>query len=176
MIIAIALLFAFFIALEIYSNGKYFGLGANPIILLIYNSLRLGSLLTAMILTWFYSQFLFWVLLTILIILLVTSFMVGNEKRKIKKIVRIYKNMEESSTSVTIKSLLQSTAIKYYQSLGWNSDDIAIISKKLFDNTDNSPDSVSTLAAWLLIYEYPSVMNRFGERCKIASKFYQKLV
>jgi len=171
MIITIVILFAAFIALEIYSSSRYFCLGTNPVVLFIYHSVRLGLLAIAMILTWIYSQPLFWGLIVLLLILLGTSLFIGNEKRKIKKIVRIYNNLKKTRPDESEKYILKSTATQYYQSLGWNGDDIVAITKTLFDKSDRSPDDVSTLSAWLLVYEYPNVMGRFSERCKIASKF-----
>ena len=172
MLITIVILFAAFIALEIYSSGKYFGLGTNPVVLFTYHAVRLGLLTIAMILTWIYSQALFWGLIVLLLILLGTSLFVGNEKRKIKKIVRLYKSLQQTRPNEPNKFILQSTATQYYQSLGWNGDDINSVTNTLFDKSDRIPDDVSTLAAWLLVYEYPNIMGRFSERYKIASKFY----
>lgn len=174
MIITIVLLFAVFISLEVFSRGRTFGFGANPIALFIFHLLRLGLLLAAMILTWFYSQILFWGILTILIILLCMSFFLGSEKRKIKKIVVIYKSMENTSPEASKDSLLRITTTKYYQSLGWDSEEINATIKTLFNNPKDSPKDISTLAAWLLTFEKPNVMNRFGRRYKLASEFYKK--
>jgi hypothetical protein len=170
MIVAIIVLFAVFVFLEIVGEGRAFGLGANPIVLFIFHLLRLGSLSVAMALTFFYSQLLFWVLLTLLLVMLCMSLVIGNERRKIKKIIRIYIALKGASTDTAEAPLLHATATKYYQSLSWDSERIGATIKTLFANTESSPKDIMTLAAWLLVFEKPQVMNRFAKRYAIASR------
>ncbi len=162
---------------------------ANPIAIIIIHLLWVGLLISGLILMWRVNPVIVGVIVGGYLVLWVIGYFMGSEKESIKRIFRIYKQLNIFRPQATEEEILKEAARVYFQRLRWDEYRINHILQLIFEEkTGTGVKNIKDLIKSILIFERPrddlwsnysfesfvKSMKQYEKRDKLIDEIYKK--
>lgn len=103
--------------------------------------------------------------------LLYLSYIYGDERRAIKKILNCYFSAKKVMVQDSESQILKETGTRYYRGLGWSESRIKKLIDEILDENKESPtNDIVAFTVWLLQFQLPTLKDRWGPRCEMVTK------
>ena len=118
-------------------------------------------------------------LLGIMILLgscLFLHYIYGDERRAIKKILRLYLSIRREKKTDSEVDILRETGIRYYHDLKWDESRIQeLIDGILDEKKEYQTTDIIDFTVWLLQFQLLTLENRWGSRYEMAVKILSRM-